>query len=294
MTRPKVLVASDGVDFSKIDIALAKNGFDSFYAADGQSALNHLETWKPEFALIDLLLPQKNALSILDEIRRLNIQTEVIVVSGHSSPANVREVLARGATDYLVKPFTPNDLLTRLTFHLRKKIILEKTTPADEANRYLYLVDLILRQSVANQSVHEMLYKLSSMVGSFLKAHRVSFVQTQENGGLVVRASSDDPNFRDHEVHPNSYPEIVFVLNTATSVAIENINQDPAMAGIKKGLVDFSFNAIIVTPVFQGRHLWGVLSARMPDSRIEISNEDIRLTQIAAHVAGLRMTPALG
>lgn len=74
-------------------------------ARTGHEAREMIACLKPGLVLLDLELPGVNGLSLLRSLRQKPQPTEVIVVSGHSSPRVVRGCMQLGAIDYIVKPF---------------------------------------------------------------------------------------------------------------------------------------------------------------------------------------------
>jgi response regulator of citrate/malate metabolism len=74
-------------------------------ARSGREAREMVDCLKPDVLLLDLELPEVNGLALLRSLRQQTQSTEVIVVSGHSSPQVVRGCMQLGAVDYVVKPF---------------------------------------------------------------------------------------------------------------------------------------------------------------------------------------------
>jgi response regulator of citrate/malate metabolism len=84
-------------------------------ARGGREAWEMIGCLKPDVLLLDLELPEVNGLSLLRSLRQQTQSTEVVVVSGHSSPQVVRGCMQLGAVDYLVKPFWLNRLAQALS-----------------------------------------------------------------------------------------------------------------------------------------------------------------------------------
>jgi len=298
----RILLADDDQQFcERVSDFLANNGFYTRYARNGLEVKNILLTWKPDYILVDLMLPEVNALQLL---RHLGPQAlgqgpgkiKVIVFSGHSHEANVRECLLAGAVDYLVKPMKYVDLLSRLVLHTQKKREIENLESAsaaksksDEALHFMHLTDLVLREALKNLQLDETLFNLTRMVSMALKAVRVSVVACDgETRTGNVLGSSDLRQIGDLTLDLNKYPEILYVLNTQKTLALDNLLKDPTMASVAKQNKSINFNSMVVAPVrFNSHAIWGVLSVRMSENNESMSDAEIRFVQLVSHVVGL-------
>ena len=93
-------------------MALKCQGYGVELAQDGEEVMRTLEERKSEVSaiLLDLIMPRKDGMETLKEIRRTDSVLPVIIVSGVSSPLSVVEAMKQGATDYIPKPVTHEDL----------------------------------------------------------------------------------------------------------------------------------------------------------------------------------------
>jgi DNA-binding response OmpR family regulator len=117
----RVLVAwqSATEDFS-LEGWLKHEGFEVMTAIDGQEALQIASSsWQPDIVLLDLTLPEVEALSVCKRIRATN-QRAAIFVLGRDSREDEILSLDAGADDYLVKPFSPEVLLARIRADQRR------------------------------------------------------------------------------------------------------------------------------------------------------------------------------
>jgi len=112
--RPTILVAEDDPEVrSYLAVALGCHGYEVELAEDGEEALACLDGpagARVSLVLLDILMPRKDGLETLREIRRKDLQLPVIMLSGVSSPLEVVEAMKSGATDYLAKPVSHEDL----------------------------------------------------------------------------------------------------------------------------------------------------------------------------------------
>jgi DNA-binding response OmpR family regulator len=93
---------------------LELEGFTVDHAANGKSGL-HLALLEPyDLAIVDIMLPELDGLSLIDELRRQRIHTPVIILSAKRSVDDRVRGLQKGGDDYLTKPFAFSELLARL------------------------------------------------------------------------------------------------------------------------------------------------------------------------------------
>jgi DNA-binding response OmpR family regulator len=118
----RVLVAPKGAaDDVSLVSWLEHEGFEVMTAIDEQEALQiATSSWQPDVVLLDLTLPELDALSVCEQVRATNQRAVIFVLSGDSEEDEVRS-LEGGADDYVVKPFSPEVLLARIRAHLRTR-----------------------------------------------------------------------------------------------------------------------------------------------------------------------------
>jgi DNA-binding response OmpR family regulator len=296
-SRIRVLIADDDTILSRrLAEYINQRGFDARVCSKGSDARTQIVEWKPRFVLADLMLPEGNALELIDFIkqeRSLRHQfIHVLVMSGHNIEANVKQALQRGAKDYIVKPFRHEDILKRLVFHSRayrqlKHLNSKDYTTIDEASLMLHLTDLVLKQALGQQPLEEILFNLTRMVSIKVDGVRCSVIHClDQKNGLVV-TSNDSRSATGIALDLYKYPEVLHVLNTQNLVAIENLQESAELRHVTEKVKDFSFNSLIVCPVIRYGQPFGVLSLRMPPEKQTISDNEIRFVEIVSHVTSL-------
>ncbi|MFN2134823.1 MAG: response regulator transcription factor [Candidatus Promineifilaceae bacterium] len=110
----KILLVEDDLSLSDVlTFTLRRAGYDVIPAYDGISALELWETEKPDMIVLDLNLPKLDGLAVCRQIRR-QAQTPIIILSVRSGDEAVVKGLEYGADDYVVKPFSPTQLVARI------------------------------------------------------------------------------------------------------------------------------------------------------------------------------------
>ncbi len=137
----KILVVEDEKKIAKnIKRGLEGEHYIVDVASDGQQGYSLGLTGNYDLILLDILLPKKDGISVLKELRAKLIITPVILLTAKSRTEDKVEGLNSGADDYLTKPFFIEELLARVRSLLRRGIS-EKSTILKVADLQLDLVD---------------------------------------------------------------------------------------------------------------------------------------------------------
>jgi len=114
-----LLVEDDAVIREATQLALERNGFEVEVAADGLTGLGAFRSRRPDVALLDLMLPGMNGVSLCRQIREES-PTPVIMMSARADPIDVVLGLEAGADDYVTKPFDSTVLVARIRAVVRR------------------------------------------------------------------------------------------------------------------------------------------------------------------------------
>lgn len=114
--RKCVLAVDDAaIILSRVTDALGKH-YDVITVNSGERALGYLSANKPDLILLDIRMPDISGFDILRRLKRMEDRADipVIVLTGLEDKRYVVEGLSLGIRDYILKPFTANDLLERI------------------------------------------------------------------------------------------------------------------------------------------------------------------------------------
>jgi len=115
-----LVIEDDPTIASFIEKGLRAEGFAVDRAPDGHQGL-HLAASEPyDVAIVDVMLPGRDGLSVIEELRRQRIQTPVLILSARRSVDDRVRGLQAGGDDYLVKPFAFPELLARVQALVRR------------------------------------------------------------------------------------------------------------------------------------------------------------------------------
>lgn len=120
MTETRILVVEDEPSLAEVvSLYLKRAGYQVQIAADGKQAMTLLERQIPDFVILDLMLPEIDGLSLTRWLRdRSNVP--IIMVTARREEIDRIAGLEMGADDYVVKPFSPQELVSRVRAVLRR------------------------------------------------------------------------------------------------------------------------------------------------------------------------------
>jgi DNA-binding response OmpR family regulator len=119
--RGHVLVVDDEPMVREvITTYLERDGYRVTSVADGAAALAWLDVGRPDLVVLDLMLPTVDGLSVLSQVRKAGADLPVIVVTARGEEPDRVLGLELGADDYVVKPFSPRELVARVASVLRR------------------------------------------------------------------------------------------------------------------------------------------------------------------------------
>ena len=147
----RLLFAEDEKSLSRAITAILKNNHyevDAVY--DGEEALAYLECGTYDGAILDIMMPKKDGLTVLKEIRRQGINTPVLMLTAKAEIDDRVLGLDSGANDYLTKPFAAPELLARIRAMSRTQMTQNTSS-----------------LSFGNLSLNQTSFELSSPSGSY-------------------------------------------------------------------------------------------------------------------------------
>jgi DNA-binding response OmpR family regulator len=120
MSEPTILVVDDEPSISEVvSIYLGRAGYRVLVAADGQTALEIFEREPPDLVVLDLMLPEVDGLEITRHLRAEG-DIPIIMLTARREETDRILGLEMGADDYVVKPFSPRELVSRVKAVLRR------------------------------------------------------------------------------------------------------------------------------------------------------------------------------
>lgn len=110
-----LIIEDDQILLETMDAILSLRGYLVSLARNGKEALEKISTNRYDLVLTDLMLPYSNGLEIISKLNQGDKKTPVIIISSSHSEESIQDGFNIGADDYIRKPFTPSELLLRIT-----------------------------------------------------------------------------------------------------------------------------------------------------------------------------------
>lgn len=113
MKQPLIMIADDAMFMRRvIKRALSQGGYENFIeAGDGEEAVEKYREMKPDLVLLDITMPVKSGLDVLNEILAINRNARVIMCSAVGQEKVIADAIRSGAFDFIIKPFKDEEIL---------------------------------------------------------------------------------------------------------------------------------------------------------------------------------------
>ncbi|MFI5492309.1 response regulator transcription factor [Actinoplanes sp. NPDC051859] len=117
-----ILLVEDDPDIRHlVSYKLGKSGLTVVAVPDGVAALREVRANPPDLVLLDVRMPRMSGIEVCRELRSGPLpDVPIIMLTARSRPQDLEQGYAAGATDYIVKPFSPRDLLERVEVALAR------------------------------------------------------------------------------------------------------------------------------------------------------------------------------
>jgi two-component system KDP operon response regulator KdpE len=130
MTAARILIVDDDLHIRRLlQGTLARGGFEALEATTAAEALEQAKTARPAAILLDLGLPDRDGLEIMQLLRQLG-PAPILVVSARDATDQKVAALDLGAHDYVTKPFDSEEVLARLRAVLRDRLAVQGASPS--------------------------------------------------------------------------------------------------------------------------------------------------------------------
>ena len=185
----RVLVVEDDKDLNSIICSkLVKEGYNVDACYDGQAALDYMEAENYDGAIMDIMIPNKDGITVLREMRNAGIQVPVLFLAAKTETQDIVRGLDAGASDYMTKPFEFSELMARL------RVILRTQNPVNEnvITCGSLVVDMNNRQAIRDGKVIDLTVREYAIL-EYLARNR-NVVVTREQIRVNIWNIDDDVN----------------------------------------------------------------------------------------------------
>jgi DNA-binding response OmpR family regulator len=207
---PVLIVEDDRNTSALIKTYLEKEGFRTIQAYDGQEALKIIKNSEPRFVILDIMLPEIDGWEVCRRLRSFS-DVPVLMLTAREEEIDRVLGLTLGADDYVVKPFSPRELLERV------KAILRRARPAQaEKNKILSQAGLVLDAEKLKVTLHGKTLSLTSF------EYKLLYTLMRSPGRVFSRSELLDKFYQHGEVVVDR------VIDVHIGKLRQKIEQDPA------------------------------------------------------------------
>jgi len=136
-------------------------GYDVAAVEDGFKAIERIKGEEWDLALVDLKMPGMDGMEVLEKIRGINSITSVIIITGYATVDNAVTAMKKGAVDYLMKPFTADEIRIRIEKALEKKRLVSENIYLRQELTEKYKFDKIIGKSKVLQEIFRLIEKVA-------------------------------------------------------------------------------------------------------------------------------------
>jgi two-component system response regulator VicR len=116
----KILLADDEPSICSVVRRIVEDGgFEFCHAQDGQEVFPVVAQERPDLIILDVMMPKMNGFQVCQRLRQEGVLSPILILSAKGDLVDKEVGFSAGADDYLVKPFSPEELLMRINAHLR-------------------------------------------------------------------------------------------------------------------------------------------------------------------------------
>ena len=135
----QVLIIEDEISIQRIlQFELKQSGFLVDVASDGEAGLKKALENKYDVILLDIMLPKKDGFSVCKELRQQNNSTYIVMLSARDEEFSRVKGLDVGADDYMTKPFSTKEVVSKIKAIIRRKEMLTPSEVEKQDNKLIY------------------------------------------------------------------------------------------------------------------------------------------------------------
>jgi len=131
MIQASVLIVDDEPSVRQtLSEWMRKKNFHVFEAEGGRQAMEMIQRDDPDIVISDVVMPGMDGIQLLKEAKAVKADIPFLMISGYPSRSTAVDIMKYGASDYLPKPFTPEELVNRVNRTLRLRALCKPLDPA--------------------------------------------------------------------------------------------------------------------------------------------------------------------
>lgn len=120
MDKKRIIVCDDDANIRESYKLILNKDYDVDVTANADELFKSVDDRNPDLVILDLKLPKVDGLNCLKRLKEKNAALPVIIASAYRSSEIAHEVIKNGASDYILKPFKPQEILEKVASILKK------------------------------------------------------------------------------------------------------------------------------------------------------------------------------
>ena len=161
-TKGRILIVDDEEAIREsLDTLLQLEGYSTAMAESGGEGVTALKDEFFDLVLLDLMLPDRSGLEVVEEVRRTNAEIPILMLTAYGSVENAVQAIKRGANDFLTKPWNNAKLLLEIEQAIRQSRLEQENTALREALRRRYSFGNLIGKSEEMRRVFELVTQVA-------------------------------------------------------------------------------------------------------------------------------------
>ena len=207
MSEKILIVEDDEAIASIMQEHLEKAGYKLFWASTGKEGLEDFKKEEFQLVMVDVMLPEMDGFTLCKNIRWLNEEVPIIIVSAKQTELDKVKGLRSGADDYMTKPFSLMEISARIEAHLRRRRKKENYIPLDRKLQFKQGLTIILEDNKV-----------------LLKGNEISLT-SKEFEILILMAQNLNKVFSKQEIYQHIWESIDVNGNNTVTVHIKALRE---------------------------------------------------------------------
>jgi DNA-binding NtrC family response regulator len=168
-TKRRILIADNDPEFrNSLGAFLTENGFSVTAVSDGDIALRFLQEEEFDILIVDINLPRRNGIEVLERISLISPQTLALLITSSATVETAIEALRKNAIDYLIKPLDFANVLQRIKKGIQLKEVLAENHYLRQEFHSKYHPDQIIGESPAMKNIYNLIGKVANSSSNIL------------------------------------------------------------------------------------------------------------------------------
>ncbi|MBN1484650.1 MAG: response regulator [Chloroflexia bacterium] len=288
----RILVVDDEAAICEICTrGLQRYGYNVISTTSSLKALDIMHREEFDLLLLDIRMPEVDGLEVMRQVRKFSLDLAIVVMTGYASLEAAIEAVKQGASDFISKPFTLDNLRLAVSGALAKRDL------ARERARCRTLIHLAQASEELASSLNPEALVRSALQTAMAEtgAHRGS-VMLHEPGRDILRLMGGEGLPSEvSQGYSVSWDEGVvgLVMRSGKSLLVENIGEDPRLEGVNLARRDqYTNSSFLAVPIRGGGKVLGVLSLSEKYGEGRFQNSDMEAAGLLCNQLAIALEKA--